>query len=99
MCHPVIGWACFTRAGLETVAPWFIWSFSKGQKVHHALIMLGLFYKDRECVYHDMLGLFHTTRTGSVSYNDMVGMFYRDRNASYNDSLGLFYRDRKCALQ
>ena len=48
---------------------------------------------------NDMLRLFLTTRTGSVSYNDMVGIFYRDRSVSYNDMVGLFYKDGECALQ
>ena len=98
--------------------------FFKGTESASCNDMLGLFYKDREClqwyagiaphhknrkcvlqwygrnvlqgdgmcptvivwdcstrtgsVCSDMLGLLLTTRTGSVSYNDMVGMFYRE---------------------
>ena len=65
VCHLVGGWACFTRAGLETGAQWLIRSFSKGQKVHHAMICWDCSTRTGS-VYSDMLGLLLTTRTGSV---------------------------------
>ena len=40
-----------------------------------------------------------STGTGSVSYNDMLGLFYRDRSVSFNDIVGLLYRDREFVLQ
>ena len=99
VCHPVIGWACFTRAGLETVAQWFIWSFSNGQKVHHAMICWDCSSPQEQEVCLTMIWWEFSTGTGVCLTMIWWDCSTKTGSVPYNKMLGLFYRDRECVLQ